>query len=390
MALYHSARGSVNYTVVGNPTIVDGVARGFSTSDYLQTSDILDGSKDVNMIIKCTTGSGSLAGQQLITGTVQLYTHNANNNLRVSVYDTKSSSWKDENLFYLSAETTYYIKIVKNAFGCVISSSTDNVSYTTRYTADIDFRTTDKITFGRTSSKYWSGSIDLNHTYITLNGQPWFGICPIEVQKHQLMGPVGYQISGDGPTVADGWLSGLDGSSSCKTTQTLPAFQTIELMVNVRYPNAVSSSYTPVLGFGTGDNPNKRIIANANTGHGIREDTTEIITIDNNTFNYVTASNQTNGYFIKMTVVKNASDYTYTLSLSLDGQTWASNSANYATNICNDYVSFLRTSTGSATGKPQMNMNISYIKIDNKLWFWQPQPTTKIYVNHVLVWEKSL
>ena len=35
MALYHSAKGPVDYTVVGSPTIVDGVASGFSTSNGL-------------------------------------------------------------------------------------------------------------------------------------------------------------------------------------------------------------------------------------------------------------------------------------------------------------------------------------------------------------------
>jgi hypothetical protein len=236
------------------------------------------------------------------------------------------------------------------------------------------------ITIGNSTTQtsyYFGGSIDLNHTYIKVNSQV-------------STGPVGYTITGEGPTVTDGWLSGLSSSSSCLTTQTLPAFQTLELMVNVRYPNVTSSSFTPVLSFTNSAPSHKKLWANASGGHGINaSSSTGIVTIDNNTFNYVTASSQPNGYFIKMTVVKNASDYTYTLSLSLDGQTWTSASANYATNICTDYVSFLRTASGSAGGKPQMNMNTSYIKIDGKLWFWQPRETEKIVVNGVEVWTKT-
>ena len=42
MALYHSAKGSVDYTVVGTPTIVDGVASGFSSSDYLKFTSVFN------------------------------------------------------------------------------------------------------------------------------------------------------------------------------------------------------------------------------------------------------------------------------------------------------------------------------------------------------------
>lgn len=398
MALYHSAKGSVDYTIVGFPTIVNGVVSGFSSGNYLSLPDLPSFNK-LEIQIKFTTSNSAGIQQSCATAFRRLFSIMVWNNNEIVSYN-----WINNEKFSIvppsdyTIGATYVVKATIPEKGAgehtnvTFSYSKNGSAFSTPVTVEI-FNSYDTApclgTNRATTTQYFRGSIDLNETYIKVNGQPWFGICPIEVKKHQLMGPVGYQISGDGPTVTDGWLSGLNSSSSCKTTQTLPAFQTLELMVNVRYPNVTSSSFTPVLSFTDSAVSQNKIWANASGGHGIiAGPSTGIVTIDNNTFNYITASSQPNGYFIKMTVVKNASDYTYTLSLSLDGQTWTSASANYATNICTDYVSFLRTGSGSASGRPQMNMNISYIKIDGKLWFWQPRETEKIVVNGVEVWTK--
>ena len=371
--LFNTVPYNVGYKVVGNPTIVDGVASGFDYQNYLVTDSPFSPTTNDSFEVVLDINTKDNSGDQ----TIFLSRHGSAASRRFGFRFGHSFSGGSRTFFVnpgiddswnttmrstttVLANTEYKLKVtyenmvmkfyIDSGSGFVEENSMSNITPMPFYKTIIG--TTDY-----TSGYHFKGSINLNNSYIKINSKV-------------STGPVGYTISGTGPTVTDGWLSGLNSSSSCRTTQALPAFQTLELMVNVRYPNVTSSSFTPVLSF-TDSTPNhNKIWANASGGHGINAgSSTGIVTIDNNTFNYITASSQPNGYFIKMTVVKNVSDYTYTLSLSLDGQTWTSASANYATNICTDYVSFLRTGSGSAGGKPQMNMNTSYIKIDGKLWF---------------------
>ena len=57
VSLFESVPYNVGYTKVGNPIIVDGVASGFSNSDYLQILLAPDMSKPFEVFLKITTGT---------------------------------------------------------------------------------------------------------------------------------------------------------------------------------------------------------------------------------------------------------------------------------------------------------------------------------------------
>ena len=55
MAVYHNVRGTVTYTIIGSPTIVDGVASGFSASSYLRTTEQLPSPNKLEIIVSINT-----------------------------------------------------------------------------------------------------------------------------------------------------------------------------------------------------------------------------------------------------------------------------------------------------------------------------------------------
>ena len=69
MALNYNKKGSVNYTIVGTPTIVDGVASGFSNNDYLVVADVPSNTTEYHMQTEFTTGSTNPSSKAVIIGT---------------------------------------------------------------------------------------------------------------------------------------------------------------------------------------------------------------------------------------------------------------------------------------------------------------------------------
>ena len=61
MALYTNIKGPINYTTVGSPTIVDGIASGFScypnTSSYIRIGTFTEILKSLKIQVKFKTGS---------------------------------------------------------------------------------------------------------------------------------------------------------------------------------------------------------------------------------------------------------------------------------------------------------------------------------------------
>lgn len=200
--LYHSARGSVGYTIVGSPTIVDGVVSDFTTTDYITTqsapqdTDVrnyelftkirINSIPTVTEFIMCYE-AGSREGISIINGgRIRFQTSRAvGTSGEPSIYSSACSAG-DEVLIH-----TYY----KGNNIWVLEISKDNGTTWETNTLTVtqklsEMNTSRVITIGGSQfysgaykSPFVSGSIDLKRTYIKVNGQPWFGICPIEVKK---------------------------------------------------------------------------------------------------------------------------------------------------------------------------------------------------------------
>lgn len=173
----------VGYTIVGSPTITDGVVSGFSSSNYLTIpapTEVIDSFEYIMKIITPNSLPSTwlaLMGQQNVNySTPQIeYLTNGNIDIRTS---TNGSSWDSSNIVEIptSLNTTYWIKFIyKNG---IIESllSTDGINYTSYGTKE-------------TSAIYWSGiasigndqslhiytgSIAIVDTKIKINNKLWF------------------------------------------------------------------------------------------------------------------------------------------------------------------------------------------------------------------------
>ena len=379
--LFNTMPYNVGYTIVGNPTIVDGIASGFSTDDYLQYwNDTFPqtGMHTYEITTKFTTGE-DVSGTQKIMGSYT-YGGNAWGLAIISGYGLGSvlryMKPNDTTVYTLDVRlpnppapnTTYYGRLFINIdTGAVtVGISTDGVTYEEITATAEDYDTPQTRSWilmiggAGISANVFKGSVDLNETRIKINSQV-------------STGPVGYTLSGNA-TVTNGILSNIvtSPSSSCVTPSLPEEYSTLEFMLNVGYSVQFGTSdYIPVAGFNSVSSL-LRINANSRTGHRLyytSSDSDYIIEISNAEFNIISAANQAGGYYIKLLVQKNNDAYTYTLGCSTDKQNWITKTATSSVQLCKGLVSLLRSASGASAGKPQMNLNNTYIKVNGKLWF---------------------
>lgn len=171
--------GTVGYTVVGSPTILDGVVSGFSGSNYLSLPATLDISQNFEWVFCITTDD--LSTEQRIfaynTGTINSV-YIQNKYLKWWITGDSSNILSTDDL---NPNTRYFIKC-SNVNGLYsLSYSTDGITYTGLRTKELSLSTTVSSYYdiGVNHTSYYSpflGSIDLNETYIKVNGELWFGM----------------------------------------------------------------------------------------------------------------------------------------------------------------------------------------------------------------------
>ena len=181
VSLFESTPYNVGYTKVGNPTIVDGVVSGFSNNDYLKLSSDFDLNtiNTFELKTKITNGEENyytgICGSSTGFGCLGLR-RNKNGTLSFRV------GWSPSNMvtssIILNTNVSYYVIATFNLSTLIgtIGVSTDNIDWT------IDTATFDSsgnwwidYKFGATQDGFFNGSIDLNETYIKVNGVSWFG-----------------------------------------------------------------------------------------------------------------------------------------------------------------------------------------------------------------------
>lgn len=397
MALYHSARGNVGYTIVGTPTIVDGVASGFSANNHLVINSNFDPTKPYIIQVKFKLTSSGTSGSTMIgVSTSGLFSIRYEDDRQAIAWSMGSQgNWSIGHLrssTILSYNVDYWIQAEFTGSKYILRLSGNGKTFTEEATLESTSTPNNGNPFtlllgdGHTQHWYMRGSLDLNNTYIMQSGQLWFGICPIEVKKHQLKGPVGYTVTGS-PTITDGVLSGTSSSNYCSVNVNVPSFNTLEVIMRAKFTGRINSSaFMPLWAFGGGVSP-RRITNNFTTASdgGTRLFSNEgvIVNIPNTDFDLNTYA--LDFYYTRIRVTKNTDDYTYELSVSADGTTWVTKSGNYASNICTGFFYLCRNSSGSSGGNVYCDLNETYIKVNGKLWFWQPQETKYIQRNNQLV-----
>lgn len=181
LSMFNSMPYNIGYTVVGSPTIVDGVVSGFSSSDYLTLPSFGTSFKSYEVFAKFTTGNVNT--QQAVLGTSIQWNRygffiTSSAELYSGVY-IGSSRYNVQSSLTLQANTTYYAQMKADLLSntMTLKVSTDNATWTTD-SRDLpeatSFSTFESYKIGYTQHGSFSGSIDLNNTYIKVNGIPWF------------------------------------------------------------------------------------------------------------------------------------------------------------------------------------------------------------------------
>lgn len=378
MALYHNVKGPVDYTVVGNPTIVDGVASGFSGSNYLSTSSLVPAVSNFEFNCKFTTGT-ALAGET--------YTLFARSNLRIGYTQEgyigcripKNGTYATFQLSHsivLTTNTTYTEKVTYNGNSLTLSLYDANNQLISSQSWQDDSLQLENgvISIGRAGSSTFiknGGSIDLNETYIKVNGKLWFGLCPVEVQKHQLKGPVGYTVVGS-PTIVDGIASGFSGSNYIRTSSKAPS----------NFPKEITATFN----WTSYANDGRRVVGWNNGSVSVSGSHYISISGFDAEGNYSSLNGSTYFDYNTWYTVKVLMETNKTSVYVKSGNDWVLDfSADVGFVIPDRNITFGHSSS-SDFFQGSIDLNGTYIKVNGKLWFYQPAPTKYIVKDGKLVW----
>ena len=178
----YNLQAVVGYTVVGSPTITDGVVSGFSSANYLRLPQISAGTvKSFEISTKFTTGA--ILSDSTIIGILLSYNYGINlyangKYLKGRIKIGANYYEVDSALNVVNINTTYYVKfIVDTTVGKeYLKISTDNSNWQI-YEKDISTSVIDNSIqwqIGNGSVGVFGGSIDLNNTNIKVNNKLYF------------------------------------------------------------------------------------------------------------------------------------------------------------------------------------------------------------------------
>lgn len=181
--LFKSMPYNVGYSVVGNPTINNGVVSNFSSHNYLTLPTLFKvaTNEDFTIMLKFTTPSTFADHHMFIFhqgdsdygGGSGIYL-NSSGELLYHLFQLLSQRFQA-----LATNTTYWLETKRENNVLTAKLSTDGSTWSTLNTTTdsrgIESTTLPSIGTLRTVTEYFfTGSIDLNETYININGIPWF------------------------------------------------------------------------------------------------------------------------------------------------------------------------------------------------------------------------
>lgn len=163
-------------TKVGSPTITDGVVSGFSGIDYLKKIQTIE-NVSIEYKLEFTTGSSLSGNQELLT----FFKSGSGFALRSFIQNGTDLLFftEDDRYFHFnytfSTETTYKLKVEYNGDKTLIVTlynSSDTQLKTQTITMTTQMQKTSQFYIGSVgqSSSIFGGSIDLNNSYIKIDG----------------------------------------------------------------------------------------------------------------------------------------------------------------------------------------------------------------------------
>lgn len=380
-------KGPVNCTVVGSPTIVDGVASGFSTSNYLKTEqNFLASYTNYEVVFKAklnATGGGLFTFARGFQGELKCFFRT--NNIEVFPYSQVEGSIILSNTF--SVDSYYYIRFRRNGNMAYLDYSLDGDNYIGTVSKEFtQWNTVDgPVEIGGVrawGSSFNDGLIDLNETYIKLNGQPWFGVCTTPVSRVRLQGPVEYTVVGS-PTIQNGIVSGFSTSNYLKSGGVFDFSHPFEVNISVKdFEGTGGSQYV----FGLSAGSEGALTHSLGMYHGGQA-------------TGLSMSYGSNQYWSSLAPTLTA-HVPYTINLSSDGTTVTvkvtqGNNSKTSTKALSDFATTgtcelrlgLWATYGQVFTSGSIDLNETYVRVNGKLWFGK-EPVQKIVKDGVTVWEE--
>jgi len=219
MPLYSTISGSTKYTIIGSPTIENGVVSGFSSGSYVQIDTIFSFAQPLEIRFTAITSSDVTTSQLFCS----VGNGNANRSFGVTIetggkmgvaYTLNGSTWigwlPSSYVFEGNTRYNFLIRYIPSQFFTIkVKKSTESewTTFTKALTTPIYTSTNCPFIFGQNyQNKPFLGSIDLNETYIKVNSQSWFGKCPVRVKVRS--GLTKHSVVGN-PTIENGVVSNL-------------------------------------------------------------------------------------------------------------------------------------------------------------------------------------
>jgi len=194
-------------------------------------------------------------------------------------------------------------------------------------------------------------------------------------------GPVGYSVVGT-PTISAGVVSNTTSSNYVRIEESFNGINS-DFELSVKFTTGTLTALATVIGFQGTDTKlaieaNKKLVfllggvdAGGDTSNvNIRP--SESYYLDDNTTYYV--------------VVKKT-DTTLRIAISTDKTNWTENTKDIPDTVVSMKVpTQVRFGAANAFSGGAYDMNETYIKVNGKLWFWQPREVTKLQYNGTDVW----
>lgn len=401
----HQIMDPVGYTVVGSPTITDGVASGFSASNYLQLSSYLNipASSDFEMQFKFTLDEDVSADRYIFTGGYDGTGYSAGLHLtpdrKLYVEFWGLAVFLTSNMFTLghtnviklvrsnNSQITLYVSDNGGDFE-VWGTATSSAAYNpTTYLPVIGNSLTSQ------KSPFVSGSIDLNSSYIKVDSKMWF-FQPQETKyiirenptthaQHlvyakpnmYLSGPVNYTTVGT-PTIVDNVASGFSDSNYLQAGSHITFNNNSSVEFNVRFKTPSDLSDTTaqyLLGF-----------SNSNGHYGVTYTNDGFFEIrlpqrNGGAYGYGILYQTNTWYSIKSVIQNNGCEtFLYDNTGTQIGhvnftQFWGSFSLDSVLNIGKDTI--LDFEQSGVQGS--VDLNNTYITINGNLWFYGKNYSSK-------------
>lgn len=207
-----------NYSIVGSPTITDGVVSNFSGSNYIQLPEVADFHSADSWEFKTKVTVGSTNTNQKICYISGLnFGITSGGYLHIWLRNGNNSSWLyDTNIVSASSMSNpTWIKVTFTGSQFSVSTSSDGSNYTVKWSASNSTKianASSNVDIGNNSGEYWRGSIDLKETQISLNGSVFWKAYENKIQRFTVTGT---------PTISSGVISGLSSSNYIVASQQL-------------------------------------------------------------------------------------------------------------------------------------------------------------------------